>query len=418
MSRRTVLNLDYALVQSTYWMFYAVAGIFVSVYMLGKGYSNTSIGLVIAAGNIAAVVIQAIIANITDRFDRVTNITVIKTMIAVLFILTMAVLLTGSRSLGLTIAYTALIVVHTALHPFVNALSFTLAESGVYVSFGIGRSMGSLCAAVLGLLMGYLVTGFGVDIIPLSGLIILAVMEIVIVMTGRHYKKQMTRNRLSFYGDSGQDNDAGEDEESPADISFLKFIKNNIVFAVMSIGVAALFFGNVILENFTIQIVENIGGDTEQMGMVIFVMSILEMPAMLFFDRLKRRFSYVLLLRVAAVFFTVKIIMMYLAQSMTLIYIAQLNQIMGYGLLFPAMVGFIGHIMSKGEAVRGQAMFTAAITAGNVLGCIAGGHILDVMSVSELLLISSAVTAAGAIVICLLVGMVKCSDKERISEYG
>lgn len=418
MSRKAVLNLDYALMQSTYWMFYAVAGIFVSVYMLGKGYSNTAIGLVIAVGNIAAVIVQSIIADITDRFDRISNITVIKTMTVVLFMLTAAVLLTGSRSAGLTAAYTALIVVHTALHPFINSLSFTLGESGIYVSFGIGRSMGSLSAAVLGLVMGYMVTALGVDVIPFSGLMILIAMEAVIIITGRHYKKQTDLQKMIFLEKKAEEGRTEHTEPEDADISFIRFIKYNIRFVVMSVGVAALFFGNVILENFTIQIVENIGGNTEQMGIVIFVMSILEMPAMIFFDRLKRRFSYIFLLRIAAVFFAVKITMMYLARSMMLIYIAQINQILGYGLLFPAMVGFIGHVMTKGEAVRGQALFTTAITSGNVLGCIAGGRILDIMSVNSLLLISSAVTVLGTIIIWIMVRTIRCEDKRKVAQNG
>ena len=415
MSRKAVLNLDYALMQSTYWMFYAVAGIFVSVYMLGKGYSNTAIGLVIAVGNIAAVIVQSIIADITDRFDRISNITVIKTMTVVLFMLTAAVLLTGSRSAGLTAAYTALIVVHTALHPFINSLSFTLGESGIYVSFGIGRSMGSLSAAVLGLVMGYMVTALGVDVIPFSGLMILIAMEAVIIITGRHYKKQTDLQKMIFLEKKAEEDRTEHTEPEDTDISFIRFIKDNIRFVVMSVGVAALFFGNVILENFTIQIVENIGGNTEQMGIVIFVMSILEMPAMIFFDRLKRRFSYIFLLRIAAVFFAVKITMMYLARSMMLIYIAQINQILGYGLLFPAMVGFIGHVMTKGEAVRGQALFTTAITSGNVLGCIAGGRILDIMSVNSLLFISSAVTVLGTIIIWIMVRTIRCADKRKVA---
>ena len=144
-------------------------------------------------------------------------------------------------------------------------------------------------------------------------------------------------------------------------MGFAEFITGNKLFVLLSAGVVGLFFGNVILENFTIQIVESIGGDTEQMGIVIFVLSILEMPAMLFFDKLKARLSYVFLLRVAAVFFTLKIVMMYMADSMTVIYIAHINQMLGYGLMFPAMVGFIDDIMSRGEAVRGQAVYTLSL---------------------------------------------------------
>ena len=184
-------------------------------------------------------------------------------------------------------------------------------------------------------------------------------------------------------------------------------MSGNKVFMLLSAGVVALFFGNVILENFTIQIVDSIGGDTEQMGMVVFVMAILEMPAMLFFDKLRSRFSYILLLRGSAVFFAIKIIMIWLAPSMTFIYLAQVNQVLGYGLMFPAMVGFIDDIMSKGEAVRGQAVFTTAITVGNVLGCVFGGRILDIASVRTLLFISSLITVAGTLVICAAVNHVK-----------
>lgn len=405
MSRKTVLNLDYALIQGTYWMFYVVAGIFVSVYMLGKGYSNTSIGVVIAVGNIMAVFMQGIIANITDRSQRVNNITVIKVMLIVLFILTAAVLAIGQKSLVLTVVYTALIVVHTALHPFVNALSFTLGESGEYVSFGIGRSIGSFSAAVLGLVMGYLATDFGVDAIPFSGILILLLMEAVMLITGRHYKSMCAVKGIETAGSEGE----GQKDK----IGFLEFIGRNLGFMLLSLGVVALFFGNVILENFTIQIVESIGGNTEQMGIVIFVMSILEMPAMLLFDKLKERFSYVFLLRVSAIFFAAKIVMIYMAQSMTFIYIAQLNQMLGYGLMFPAMVGFIDNIMSKGEAVRGQAMFTTAITAGNVLGCVFGGRILDVSTAKTLLLISSIITVAGTVIICTIIRRIKPTEEGR-----
>ena len=140
--RKFILNLDYALIQGAYWGFYIVTGIFVSVYMLGKGYSNTSIGIVIALGNILSVFVQTILANITDRAEKINDISVIKILLVVLFVLTGGVLLIGTKSLLLTVVYTVLIVVHTALHPFVNALSFTLSEGGDHVSFGIGRSMG------------------------------------------------------------------------------------------------------------------------------------------------------------------------------------------------------------------------------------------------------------------------------------
>ena len=59
--------------------------------------------------------------------------------------------------------------------------------------------------------------------------------------------------------------------------------------------------------------------------------------------------------------------------------------------------------MGKGEALRGQAVFTVALTLGNVIGSIAGGMILDQYSSHTLLLAGSMVSAVGSVLIISLV---------------
>lgn len=395
------LNLEYSMIQALYWMLYSAAGVFVAVFLLDKGYSNTSIGAIMAAGSLIAILLQAAVSDIADRVARFTNITAIKMLIFMLIAAVIIVLLIGERSTAMTIAYVGLIIIHTVMHPFVNALSFTLEETGYKVSYGLGRSMGSLFAGILSFMMGYLVIWFSPNMILYVALINLGIMTIVIFMTDRHYKQGLMQKAQSAASEA-----LPSAAEKVSAISMTDFAKGNIVFIIMSIGVVALFFGNVILENFTIQIIEGIGGNTEDMGMMIGIMSVLEMPAMLAFGKLKDRFSYVFLLRVAAVFFTAKIVIMYLGHSMAFFYIAQLCQIPGYGLLFPAMVSFIDHIMKKGEAMRGQAIFTAAITIGNVLGSIFGGMILDEYDSRMLLMISSVISVCGTMFIVALVNRI------------
>ena len=391
------LNLDFSIIQATFWMLYSTAGIFVSVFMLDKGYTNSTIGLVIALGSVLAIFLETGVANITDKIQKITNITVMKCLIAVMYVLVIAILLIGEKSLALTIAYIALIVGHTTMHPFVNALSFYLSEGGYNVSYGLGRSMGSLAGGTLAFVMGYLVSWFSPNMIMYMGLVNLTIMTVAVFITEKHYK-QITQNGVVAVQQA---------EEEVEAISLGEFVQRNKLFMIMSLGIVLLFFGNVIVENFTIQIVENIGGNTEQMGFVIFLLSKFEMPAMLGFNKLKEKFSYVFLLRVAAVFFSLKIIMMFLANNMFMIYLAQLNQVLGYGLLFPALVSFIDHIMDQREAVRGQAVFTVALTVGNVIGSVLGGIILDAFSVTTLLGISSILSVIGSLIIMALINRIK-----------
>ena len=396
---RKRFNIDFALIQAIYWMLYSAAGSFVSVILLLKGYTNASIGTLIAAGSVLAILLQTIITHITDRSPKLNGIKIIELMVILLIAAMAAVLLIGQKSMALTIAYAGVIILHTAMHPFVNALSFTLEETGHPVSFGIGRSMGSFAAGGISFLLGYLIGWYSPEVVLYIALVNLVLMALVIFATDRHYQKGMAEAVSSAKASPVPAKQHAEEEK----IGMLEFVERNKMFAVMSLGVIALFFGNVILENFTIQIVEGIGGDTTNMGVVILLLCLFEMPAMIGFHRLKQRFSYVMLLRISALFFTIKIIIMYLAHSMTAFYLAQLCQIPGYGLFFPAMVNFIDHIMGKGEALRGQAVFTVALTLGNVIGSIAGGMILDQYSSHTLLLAGSMVSAVGSVLIISLV---------------
>ena len=399
---RKLLNLDFALIQAIYWMLYSAAGSFVSVLFLDKGYTNATIGTIIAVGSLLAILLQTVITHITDRSSRLDSIGMIKIMIFLLIAGVVAVLLIGEKSTAFTIAYTGIIVIHTAMHPFVNALSFKLEDTGYLVNYGVGRSMGSFAAGGISFVLGYLVVWFQPEVVLYLALINLGLMAVVIFATGSHYKRAMEHR--------GHETTGVVKETETKPIGMLEFVRRNRLFALMSIGVIALFFGNVIQENFTLQIVQGIGGDTSEMGIVILLLCVCEMPAMMAFHKLKQKFSYVFLLRLSAVFFTIKIFVMYLASSMAVFYLAQLCQIVGYGLLFPAMVNFIDFIMAKGEALRGQAVFTVALTLGNVIGSVAGGVILDLYDAHVLLLAGTLISAAGTAMIVMLVHRVEIAN--------
>ena len=86
---------------------------------------------------------------------------------------------------------------------------------------------------------------------------------------------------------------------------------------------------------------------------------------------------------------------------------AQFFQLVAFGLFLPAMVHFIDEIMQRGEAAKGQTVFTMMITLTTVFSSLAGGIILDISSAKILTFVSSAATAAGALVILLTVDRIQ-----------
>ena len=195
--------------------------------------------------------------------------------------------------------------------------------------------------------------------------------------------------------------------EQDEKITLVQFIRGNKLFFAVNIGVLGLYFSNSVLNNYMMQIVSAVGGDSEDMGRILSVMAFLEIPTMVFFDALRKRFSCQLMLKVAAVGFTVKIFLCHIAGSVAMLYAAMGLQLVSFALFLPAMVHFIDEIMRKGEAVKGQALFTTMVTVTTIFASLLGGLILDMSDAGMLTLASTVLTAAGAAIVIAVVDRVK-----------
>lgn len=401
---KKLLNFNYACIHGTYWMFYGVISSFASVFLLAAGYSNSEIGIILAVANILAVVMQPIIGDFADRSHKFSLIGITEIMTVMLIIMTVGLFVSKDKSLGLSVIFVMLIAWHTVLQPLFNSMTFKLEECGVHINFGIARSMGSLAYSVLVAILGTLVENHGVQVMPLTGEVVLVMMLISIVATKRQF------DRVKNINGTYQNNNIEKISEGPSEINLIQFVKKNKMFTFLNLGVIGLYFSNSVLNNYMMQIVNAVGGDSEDMGRILSLMAFLEIPTMVCFDILRKRFSCQLMLKVAAVGFTAKIVMCYLAESVAMIFAAQCFQVVSFALFLPAMVHFIDEVISKGEAVKGQALFTTMVTVTTVFSSFAGGIILDIGDAKMLTGTASIATALGALIFILFTDKVKPSN--------
>lgn len=391
---KKLLNFDYACIHGTYWMFYGVASSFASVFLLANDFTNSEIGIVLAAANILAVILQPLIGDFADRTSKLSLIGITELMTVIMIVLTVGLFVFKGRSYGLALIFILLIAWHTVLQPLFNSMTFKLEECGIHINFGVARSMGSLAYSVLVAVLGTLVEKYGIIVMPVTGEIVLIMLMVSLAATGRQY-----RRAKQYYIQAGRDVKCQKEyTEENEEINLIQFIKRNRMFFVLNLGVAGLYFSNSILNNYMMQIVSAVGGDSEDMGRILSIMAFLEIPTMVCFDLLRRKFSCRLMLKVASVGFAVKIVMCWLADSVALIFAAQFLQLISFALFLPAMVHFIDEVISKEEAIKGQALFTTMVTITTVFSSLSGGVILDLGAADLLTGIASLVTAAGAIV--------------------
>ena len=401
-----LLNFEYATIHGTYWMIYASCASFASVFLLGNGYSNSEIGIIMAVANVLAVVMQPLTADLADRSKRFSIISITEIMTLMMMVFTAFMFILHGRTMALFVIYVLLLAWHTVLQPLFNSLNFKLQECGVHLNFGVCRSMGSLAYSILCLFLGDLVERCGIIVLPLTSEVMMVLLMISIAMTARQYHKVMKVNEKKL-AEARAELPAEETEE----INLIDFVKRNKMFFVLQIGVLLVFIENQVLNNFMLQIVTNVGGTETDMGRIFSLMAFLEIPTLFCFDWINKKFSCGLLLKVASVGFTLKIGVVFLAQSVAMIFAAQFLQLVSFALFLPAMVHYIDEIMSKGEAVKGQALYTMMITVSSVLGSLFGGVILDFSGARMLTMLSTILAAIGTVIVIVMVDKVNANLK-------
>lgn len=396
------LNAEYALTLGAYWMIYGITGSFASVFMLQKGYDNTHIGMTLAAANLLAFLLQPLVA---DRMDRIGGTKIMDASARMLFMMMITAVgyfVFPGGSFMLAAIIVLFLALHALLQPELNSLAFRLSRRGINVNFGIGRAGGSLGFSAILAVLGTLVEKKGVMVIPVctEAACMLTILLLLITKTSFNKIKHMAQ------GNEGTEN-AGSDAEDNERINLREFARRNRHFFIMNLGIAGLFFSNAVLSNYMPQIAGNVGGTTEQTGRILSLMALLEIPTMVFFGKIRKHFSSRTLIKVASIGLTAKMAVCWLAGSVSVLYFAQFFQLVAFAMMMPGMVYFIDEIMSPGEAVKGQALFTMMIVLSTIAASFAGGWLIDAAGVGAMNLTATVVTAIGALIVILSVNKVE-----------
>lgn len=396
---KQLLNLSYGAIQGTYWMYYGAIMSFASMFLLGKKYTNSEIGMIIAAASVLAVVIQPLLADAADRSRKasLTDITGIITM--GLVAATASLYIFPARTLVLSAIFVMIAAWLTSLQPLIYSAAFYLSGSGHSINFGVTRSAGSVAYAVFCAVLGTVAADRGIDVIPAAGIAVLILLLLSLAVTGRLYKKAISPGPFA----PGAETAAADGET----IGLKAFVIRNKFFIIFTAGIVLVFFQNSVFNTYLLQIVTAVGGTGSQTGRLYAFVALLELPGLIYFSRLRKKFSCQSMLKFASAAFVFKVFFTYAATSVSFIYVAFLFQLVSFPIFLTASVHLVDEVMEKGEAVKGQAFITGMITLSNVFASLLGGVVLDHSGAPLLLLISTILCMAGAFLVFITVGKIR-----------
>lgn len=180
--------------------------------------------------------------------------------------------------------------------------------------------------------------------------------------------------------------------------SFKDFFTKYTTFMLFLLGFVLVYADHMIINNFFIKIVENIGADVSVMGIAVFLAAILELISMSAYEKWKDHLDIAFVIKFSVVMFTIKHIITWLAPNVFVLYIAQITQMFAYALFIPASVYYVEKLFNKNDAVKGQSLITASMTVAAVAASLCGGFLLDSLGTDMTLLIGAIVSVIGTII--------------------
>lgn len=387
-------RIEYAIIQGLYWALYCVLFGFASVFLLNQGYTNSEIGVILALGFLGSAILQQFVAVFADRTGRISLTTIIIFCIIMLLVSFTGILFIKNRSVFFSFLFIFAAVLLMLVQPLMNSLNFYLEKASVKMNFGVARSMGSLSYAILSFLLGILVERISPKILPVCAVILTVSMMFVMLLIAHDYR---------LHGTLQEEKEIKSGEKK---LDVLPFFLQYRRFFLFLIGVLGLFFGHTLINSYLYQIAVNVGGSSKDLGGIQAMSALLELPAMIFFEQLKKRFGCVKLLKFSAVFFLIKISITLFAGSVPLLYVSTVCQAFAFAIFIPASVHFVNETMRQNDAVKGQAFLTGVITVSNLLASLCGGILIDRYSVFLMLFSGTLVTLGGTVVMILALNLV------------
>jgi len=382
---KKTLTLQYVLQQIAFWA--AAAGVisFATTFLLEKGFSASTVGILLASGNLLSCVFQPILA---DRADRMGG-NILKWLIVGLTAFSMicflsTVLFSLPQSI-MGLLYLLGVFSFDAMNPMNNAVCVMYNTNGYKINYGMGRGIGAFAFSLSALLIGRLMADYGADWMIWISVIIL-LLNIVFVL-----------------GFPNVEQTALETKKQEDCCSITEFFQKYRLYCISLLGVMLLAMFHAMSENYLIEIVAPLGGDSSSVGVALFIATAVEMPVIVFFDKVREKITDNWLLKLSGVFFLMKAVFFLIAPNVTTIYVIQIMQTVTYCFLAPTQLFYANNKVDAADMVKGQAFITASYTLGCAGGNFLGGQLLERFNVTALLIAGVIIAAAGMVVLFIMV---------------
>ena len=372
--KKTLFNLLYMLCQGFFWMALCFVYGYAQVFLESRGFDTTQAGFVMGAGCVAGILLQPLAARLSESVAFLTVRTTIL-LISGLILLLAVPILGGAAGLLLSLCFIALLALSHLIDPFLTALAYRTETDGKPVNYSAARGIGSLAYAISSLLLSRILD------LSVNGMLHYFLLSFsLFLLTVLLLPDTRPEPSASLAGDH--------------------FFRENRKFCFVVVATALICIHHTIINSFMWSLVNEIpGAQSSLLGTATSVGAIAEVPMMLCFSRVQQKISSDKLLKVAAVFYFLKPLLIVVSPSVPALLLSQGLQIFGYALFTPAMAQYVRQVVPDRHLVLGQTLISLAIGFSGAVSSLFGGALIEQFGFVTTLGFALVLDAAGILIL-------------------
>lgn len=391
----------YSLLLCCYSAMFATTVFFVPYYV-ELGYSNSRIGIIMAANSAMASVFPPLLGLLSDKLRSKRK--TLLFCLAVLGLTALCVPVVGKQFL-LTLLIAAL---YNGLRYATVSIGETWAMSevncaaalGSRMSYGSVRAWGSLGYSLTCLAYYFCLNGTGAsNAITMYGGAALALIAFCIAFAGKN-KEQA--------GASAHTRTLSMKELKPGRLFknyyYMTFL---VVYVLMS---CSMNFG----QNYMSQLMEEVGGNAAFTGVLNFVRSFLEIPLLFLSPLLVRRLGYRSSLMISCAAFVVEQFFYIYAGGAAGVMLGQVIRGLSCGIMFSCAVSYIYSLVPRSLTATAQSICAGCNNIVSMLANLAGGFLIDALGIRSIFWVSAGIQLAAVL---LFAGSLLLARLRRIAPY-
>ncbi len=368
---------------------------FMGAYLASKNIDTAFIGTILSTSNILGFIGTYVLSFFCDKNKNIKWVFI--TSLVIIFVLIVIVLPLVSGKLLYITAVGALGFFQV---PMVCLLDTWVLTSNYYIRqyFGLIKSGASFGYAVFALCYGNLVERFGWKCMFISSAIFIILTVAISIFIKDNYKEM-----FDFKDDE-------KDEKKNKNILHLLRNKNIIIITIITF---LIFLPSNTINSFLFYIIKNLGGGAREQGIAFFVQSISEIPLLMLFPLLIKKFKTKHLMLFASINYLLRMILTYHASNVTSIILIYLIQSVTYAIYMPNMRHFVDkHSPRELKATAQSLVDSAGIGLSGVVATLFGGFIIQNFSLKTMLFLCIILSSLAVLFLIYVVIFVKDEDRK------